>query len=85
MTAAYEAVRAVALGEGAGTAPSGGGGVIVHAGVPAWLAMWAASPSPGPAGASQATDLPSVVSALQSDLVLVLASMALNHAPAVQP
>jgi hypothetical protein len=60
-------------------------GIIVHAGLPTWLATWAASPPPVTTGVSRPTDLPLIVSALQSDLVLVLASMALNHAPAVQP
>jgi hypothetical protein len=84
VTAAYEAVRAGALGEGTGTVSPGGVGVIMRSGVPAWLAVWAAAPPPAAPGLSQPTDLPSVVSAYHSDLVLVLASMALGHVPAVQ-
>ena len=85
MTAAYEAVRSGALYEGAGTISSGGAGIIMRSGVPAWLALWAASPPPAPTATPRPTEDPSVVSALQSDLVLVLASMALGHARAVQP
>lgn len=84
MTTAYEAVRADALRAGAETAPSGGAGVIMRSGVPTWLTTWAPSPPPPPE-CSRSADLPSVVSALHADLVLVLASMALGHASAVHP
>jgi hypothetical protein len=85
VTAAYEAVRTAALDKGAGIVPSGGAGVIMSSGLPAWLVLWTASPSPAPAPPPQPTDLPSVVPALPSDLVLILASMVLGHAPAVHP
>lgn len=85
MTAAYEAVRAFVLDEGRGTDLSEGVGVIMRSGVPAWLALWAAAPPPAPPGRAQLAELPSVVAALHSELVLVLASMALGHLPAVHP
>jgi hypothetical protein len=83
--AGYETVRAGALDAAGETVPPGGAGMIVQAGVPAWLATWTVPPPLVAARSVPSTDLPTIVSALQPDLVLILASMVLGHVPAVQP
>jgi hypothetical protein len=79
MTAQYEAVRASVLGQADSLCSTQGLAVLRWRGVPAWLAVWAASvpaaPSPPPVAASP---VGAVVPGSEQDLVAVLLSMALT-------
>jgi hypothetical protein len=79
MTAQYEAVRAVVLGQVGGLRSTQGLAVLQQRGVPAWLAVWAAcvpaATQPPPLAGGTAA---SAVSGNEQDLVQVLLSMALT-------
>jgi hypothetical protein len=78
MTAQYEAVRAVVLGQVGGMRSAQGLAVLRQRGVPAWLDVWAAcvpaTQSPPLAGGAATP----AVSGNEQDLVQVLLSMALT-------
>lgn len=84
LVAAYELLRAFALGEPPAAHPPAGFGVLLRSGLPAWLALWRDTPPPPNDAAVSVLDRPTTVATLRSELVLVLATMALGQQPAVR-
>jgi hypothetical protein len=85
ITAAYEVLRAFAIGVQQDIHPPAGFGVLLRSGLPAWLAMWVDPPPPAVAEPVPAINLPTAVFALRPELVLVLATMALGHRLEARP
>lgn len=80
ITAAYELLRAFALGTQQDHLPAGFG-VLLRSGLPAWLALWRDTPPPANDTVVSVLDRPTAVVTLRSELVLVLATMALGQQP----
>jgi len=82
--AAYEVLRAFALGDRQDAHLPAGFDLLFRSGLPTWLATWVSSP-PVVHESVPALDLPAVVSALRPELILVLATMALRRRGEDQP
>jgi hypothetical protein len=88
LTAAYEALRAYALGTAPSDQPPVGLSILLRRGLAAWLDGWKIrplpiTPPPDPSPERSASPLALITPPLRPDVVLVLASMALSNGAGV--